>query len=60
MTRRVHAGLRHECHNEPEHAEVLAEVVDWIRGEAAGVTPPVPGVAAVATEQIAVGAGLTG
>ena len=34
VTRRVHAGLRHECHNEPEHAQVLAEVVDWIRASA--------------------------
>jgi len=39
VTRRVHAGLRHECHNEPEHAEVLAEVVDWILAQAPAVTP---------------------
>ena len=31
MTRRVHEGLRHECHHEPEHGEVLAEVVAWLR-----------------------------
>jgi acylglycerol lipase len=31
VTRRVHDGLRHECHHEPEQADVLAEVVAWIR-----------------------------
>lgn len=31
VTRRVHEGLRHECHHEPEHADVLAEVVAWLR-----------------------------
>lgn len=34
VTRRVHDGLRHEQHHEPEHAEVLAEVVAWIRANA--------------------------
>lgn len=34
VTRRVHEGLRHECHHEPEQAEVLAEVVAWIRANA--------------------------
>ncbi|HEY3335319.1 MAG TPA: alpha/beta fold hydrolase [Candidatus Limnocylindrales bacterium] len=29
-TRHVHDGLRHECHHEPEHEHVLAEVVAWI------------------------------
>jgi acylglycerol lipase len=29
-TRHVHEGLRHECHHEPEHEHVLAEVVEWI------------------------------
>ena len=29
-TRRVYEGLRHECHHEPEHESVLAEVVAWI------------------------------
>jgi len=29
-TRHVHEGLRHECHHEPEHEHVLAEVVAWI------------------------------
>ncbi len=38
VTRRVWPGLRHECHHEPEHAEVLAAVVTWIRSQvAAGV-----------------------
>ena len=30
VTRRVWDGLRHECMNEPEHAEVIGEVVAWI------------------------------
>jgi alpha-beta hydrolase superfamily lysophospholipase len=30
-TRRVHDGLRHEQHHEPEHEAVLAEVVEWLR-----------------------------
>jgi alpha-beta hydrolase superfamily lysophospholipase len=30
-TRRVHEGLRHEQHHEPEHELVLAEVVAWLR-----------------------------
>ena len=33
VTRRVHQGLRHECHHEPEQAEVLGEVVAWIRSQ---------------------------
>jgi acylglycerol lipase len=36
VTRRVHEGLRHECHHEPEYPQVLAEVVGWIRANAAG------------------------
>ena len=35
VTRRVWPGLRHECHHEPEQAEVLAAVVAWIRSQAA-------------------------
>jgi alpha-beta hydrolase superfamily lysophospholipase len=34
VTRRVHEGLRHEQHHEPEQAEVLAGVVAWIRANA--------------------------
>lgn len=30
VERRVWEGLRHECMNEPEHAEVIGEVVTWI------------------------------
>jgi len=37
VTRRIHEGLRHECHHEPEQAEVLAEVVAWIRSRVPGV-----------------------
>jgi alpha-beta hydrolase superfamily lysophospholipase len=36
VTRAVHAGLRHECHHEPEHADVLAEVVAWLRATLPG------------------------
>ncbi len=35
VTRRVWPGLRHECHHEPEQADVLAAVVAWIRSQAA-------------------------
>lgn len=31
VTRRVHQGLRHECHHEPEYQLVLGEVVAWVR-----------------------------
>ena len=37
MTRRVWPGLRHECHHEPEHADVLAAVVAWIRSQTANL-----------------------
>ncbi len=47
VTRRVHEGLRHECHHEPEHEQVLGEVVAWIR---ANVNAPAAG----ATEAAAV------
>ena len=40
VTRRVWDGLRHECHHEPEHADVLAEVVTWLRE----TFPPAAGV----------------
>lgn len=33
VTRIVHEGLRHECHHEPEHADVLAGVVTWLRAQ---------------------------
>ncbi|HEY4752756.1 MAG TPA: alpha/beta fold hydrolase, partial [Candidatus Limnocylindrales bacterium] len=36
VTRRVWPGLRHECHHEPEQAEVLAEVVAWVRAQVPG------------------------
>jgi len=36
VTRRVWPGLRHECHHEPEHEQVLAEVVAWIRTQVPG------------------------
>jgi acylglycerol lipase len=31
VTRRVHDGLRHESHNEPEGEEVISGVVAWLR-----------------------------
>lgn len=30
VTRRVWAGLRHECLNEPEHLDVIGEIVSWL------------------------------
>lgn len=36
VTRRLHEGLRHECHHEPEHEAVLAEVTAWIRANVPG------------------------
>ena len=30
VERRVYAGLRHEMHNEPESAQVLGDITDWI------------------------------
>ena len=30
VTRRVWDGLRHECMNEPEHPEVIGEIITWI------------------------------
>lgn len=35
VTRQVWPGLRHECHHEPEHPQVLAAVVAWIRSQVA-------------------------
>ena len=32
VTRRVYPGLRHETLNEPEGPEVVADVVEWLRG----------------------------
>jgi acylglycerol lipase len=42
VTRQVHAGLRHECHHEPERADVLADVTRWIRANAPTDEPPGP------------------
>lgn len=54
-TRRVHQGLRHEQHHEPEHEAVLGEVVAWLRETLpAPVMPPVP--AAVPEEVAPAGA----
>lgn len=33
VQRRVYPGLRHECCNEPEGLEVVADIVDWIRDQ---------------------------
>lgn len=40
VTITVNEGLRHEQHNEPEHRDVLAEIVAWIRSNAP--TPAAP------------------
>jgi acylglycerol lipase len=34
VTRRVYPGLRHECFNEPEGPQVVADVVSWLQGHA--------------------------
>jgi alpha-beta hydrolase superfamily lysophospholipase len=41
VTRRVHEGLLHECHHEPECGEVLDEVVAWLRVTLPGAPAPV-------------------
>lgn len=33
VTRKVYPGLRHECLNEPEGPQVVADIVDWLRGQ---------------------------
>jgi len=33
VTRRVWEGLRHECLNEPEQDDVIAEIVVWLNGQ---------------------------
>ena len=38
LTRHVHSGLRHECHNEPEWRHVIADVVTWLRSRVPGRT----------------------
>lgn len=48
VTRRVHEGLRHECHHEPEQAEVLGGVVAWLRA-ACPVTASAPAGASTGT-----------
>ena len=37
-TRVVYDGLRHECLNEPERAEVIAAVVAWLDEQLPAVT----------------------
>jgi acylglycerol lipase len=56
VTRRVHDGLRHECHHEPEHEDVLAEVVGWVRANA----PVIPVAGAAPDLAVAAGAGIGG
>jgi acylglycerol lipase len=36
VTRRLYPGLRHEVLNEPEGPQVVADIVDWMRGQVAG------------------------
>lgn len=33
VTRKLYPGLRHETHNEPEAAQVLGDITDWIDGK---------------------------
>lgn len=39
VTRKLWPGLRHECLNEPERAEVIAAIVEWIDAELATLSP---------------------
>lgn len=43
VTRRVWPGLRHECLNEPERDDVIAEVVAWLDVQLAGSDAEVAG-----------------
>jgi alpha-beta hydrolase superfamily lysophospholipase len=54
VTRRVHEGLRHECHHEPEHEEVLGEVVAWIRANANVPNVSAAGVVAAGVAEVPV------
>lgn len=36
LTFRIHQGLHHESHNEPEKEQVLDEIVDWLDAHRAG------------------------
>lgn len=36
VERKVYAGLRHEMHNEPEAAQVLGDITDWIDTKLSG------------------------
>ncbi len=42
VVRRVWPGLRHECFNEPEQHEVLAEVIAWLDGQLGDVPSELP------------------
>lgn len=33
VTRKVYSGIRHELHNEPEAADVIGDVTDWIESQ---------------------------
>jgi alpha-beta hydrolase superfamily lysophospholipase len=44
VTRRVLPGLRHESHNEPEWADVVDGIVDWLRSEVGRMASAVPDV----------------
>ena len=35
VTRRVHPGIRHELHNEPEGETIVGGVIEWVREQAA-------------------------
>jgi alpha-beta hydrolase superfamily lysophospholipase len=54
VTRRVHEGLRHECHHEPEHEQVLGEVVACIRANANVPNVSAAGVVAAGVAEVPV------
>jgi acylglycerol lipase len=52
VTRRVYDGLRHECHHEPEHADVLADVVGWLRTTLSGIPAQALATSSVAGDAV--------
>jgi alpha-beta hydrolase superfamily lysophospholipase len=48
VTRHVHDGLRHETHHEFDHEHVMAEVVDWLEAQRAGLEERIAPAEAVA------------
>jgi acylglycerol lipase len=40
VTRQVYPELRHECHNEPEGPQVIADIIGWVRERASRMRSP--------------------